>query len=152
MPKIKNKEQKVRFLLVGGTATAIDFAILFAATAVFLTPTIMANIISTGISFCFSFWANKNYTFRTHGASLRREISLFVTVTLFGLWVIQSIVIGFAEPLAAKLTDDEELQLLTAKLAATTVTTVWNYLMYSRVVFTHKPQPHMRDPELVEHE
>ncbi len=126
---------------MGGAATTIDFVLLFAATSLGI-PTILANIFSTGVSFCFSFWANKNYTFKTHGANLRREISLFVAVTLFGLWVIQSIVIGIVEPMAAKVIEEDELQLLAAKLAATTVTMVWNYLLYSRLVFTHNQKKH----------
>jgi putative flippase GtrA len=125
--------------VVGIGATALDFAVLFISTALG-TPTIMANIISTGVSFCFSFWANKNYTFKTHGANLKREIALFVLVTLFGLWVIQSVILGLVEPAMAKVLSEDELQLLAAKLVATAVTTVWNYILYSRVVFTHKPR------------
>jgi len=137
VPSLRSESQTIRFLTVGGSATLIDFGFLFLATSLGV-PTVIANIISTGISFCFSFVANKNYTFKTHGANLKREISLFVLVTLFGLWVIQSFIIGFTEPLVAKVVADDELQLLSAKLIATAVTTVWNYILYSRVVFTHK--------------
>lgn len=137
MANLKNRAQIYRYLLVGGTATIIDFSLLFVVTHLG-TQIIVANIISTGISFCFSFLANKNYTFKTHGASLRREISSFVVVTLFGLWVIQSIIIGFAEPLLAVVVDASEAQLFIAKTIATIFTTIWNYVLYSSVVFTHK--------------
>lgn len=137
MQKLNNSSQKVRFLLVGGFATTLDFTILFVAK--FLgAPAIVANIISTGISFCFSFIANKNYTFKTHGTNLKREVSLFVIVTLFGLWVLQSIVIGTVEPLLNPAIAEPGIRLLIAKLLATVVTTIWNYVLYSRVVFVQK--------------
>lgn len=137
MPSLNHRSQKVRFLLVGGSATILDFTLLFVAKSLG-APAIVANIISTGISFCFSFLANKNYTFKTHGANLKREISLFVVVTLFGLWVLQSIIIAVVEPLLDPAVSDPGLRLLIAKLLATVVTTIWNYVLYSRVVFTHK--------------
>ena len=137
MPSIKNSSQKVRFLLVGGTSTIIDFGLLFFAASAG-TPVLMANIISTGVAFCFSFLANKNYTFKTHGTNLKREISLFVIVTLFGLWVIQTVIIGAATPVIAIATTNSNIQLLIAKFLATVATTIWNYVLYSRVVFLHK--------------
>lgn len=137
MPKLNSESQKVRFLLVGGSSTVLDFTILFVAKSLGV-PVVIANIISTGISFCFSFLANKNYTFRTHGANLKREISLFVVVTLFGLWVLQSIVIAAVLPILEPSVSDASLRLLIAKLLATIVTTLWNYILYSRLVFVHK--------------
>jgi putative flippase GtrA len=130
-----NNSQKGRFLAVGGTATLIDFGLLFAGQF-FGVAVILANILSTGLAFSFSFFANKHYTFKTNGANVLREMALFSITTLFGLWVLQSLVIGFVMPLLGSF--DERLALLLAKIAATTVTTIWNYVMYSRVVFTHK--------------
>jgi putative flippase GtrA len=33
---------------------------------------------------------------------------------------------------------DERTTLLVAKITATAATTIWNYILYSRVVFTYK--------------
>lgn len=135
MPMItKTDSQKIRFMLVGGLNTSIDFGLLFLLRA-FGLPTIPANIISTASAFCFSFFANKKYTFKTTDTNVKREIISFIAVTLFGLWVLQTIVIATVAPLLAMFIPSMDMALLGAKLAATIVTLVWNYVMYSRVVF-----------------
>lgn len=130
----KTDSQKIRFMLVGGANTVIDFGLLFLLRALGL-PTIPANVISTTSAFCFSFFANKKYTFKTTATNIKREIILFIAVTLFGLWVLQTIVIAVVAPLLSTFILSMDMALLGAKLAATIVTLTWNYIMYSRVVF-----------------
>lgn len=130
----KNNNTKARFLVVGGANTAIDFGLLFLLKALGL-PAIGANVISTTVAFCFSFVANKKYTFKTTDTNVKREIILFVAVTLFGLWVLQTIVIQFALYALSTMALSSEAALLVAKLCATLVSLTWNYIMYSRVVF-----------------
>ena len=131
---VKNKRQKARFGLVGSMSTAIDFGLLFFFRS-FGFPSVGANVISTTTAFLFSFTANKKYTFKTQGTNVKRELMLFTIVTLFGLWVIQSIVIWLLEPRIEALGVTSNMSLLAAKLIATGVTLVWNYYLYSRVVF-----------------
>lgn len=128
---IKNKAEKGRFIAVGVANTALDFGILFVLKSLGL-PTISANVVSTTAAFCFSFFANKKFTFKTTNTNTKRELILFIIVTLFGLWVLQSIVIQLALTL---LGNQDLLSLLLAKLLATVVSLIWNYLFYSRVVF-----------------
>jgi putative flippase GtrA len=133
-PRIQNKDEKARFLVVGGANTAIDFGLLFLLKATGL-PTIPANVASTTTAFVFSFFANKKYTFQARGTDLKREILLFVAVTLFGLWVLQTLVIQGVTGALAPLSLGSTMTLLAAKLCATLVSLVWNYVLYSRVVF-----------------
>lgn len=120
--------------MVGGISTIIDFGLLFAGTQLGL-PVIAANIISTSIAFVFSFFANKKYTFKATDGSIMREMILFVIVTLFGLWVIQTAIIHWLMPVTMSLLHDRNLALLAGKLIATGVTLVWNYTLYRSVVF-----------------
>lgn len=124
----------VRFGTVGIVNTALDFGLLFLFQRLGM-PIAAANILSTSIAFGFSFLANKKYTFRSHGTNLRREIILFTVVTLFGLWVLQTVVIYLTYPTGASLLRNDDLGLLVAKSIATVVSLIWNYLLYSRVVF-----------------
>lgn len=117
----KNR-QKIRFLLVGGTNTAIDFGLLFILNS-FGLPRVSSNTISTGVAFIFSFFANRNFTFSANSGNIKKQMTLFIIVTLFGLWVIQPIIISLIS------------NLLVGKIIATAVTLVWNYLFYSRLVF-----------------
>ena len=113
---------KIRFLLVGGTNTAIDFGLLFILNS-FGLPRVSSNTISTGVAFIFSFFANRNFTFSANSGNIKKQMTLFIIVTLFGLWVIQPIIISLIS------------NLLVGKIIATAVTLVWNYLFYSRLVF-----------------
>jgi putative flippase GtrA len=131
---LKNKDQKLRFGAVGVINTLIDMGLLFTLKA-FGLPTIPANIISTTAAFCFSFFANKKYTFHTTKTNVRREILLFIIVTLFGLWVIQTIVIQIITFLLVSTSLSSDLILLAAKATAILASLIWNYTLYSRIVF-----------------
>lgn len=135
---MKNKQQLVRFAVVGGANTALDFGLLFLFKALGL-PVITSNVLSTSIAFCFSFFANKKFTFKATDTNIKREIALFVIVTLFGLWVLQTIVISLVSSLLASTGWSSDIILFIAKLVATAVSLVWNYVLYSTVVF-RKPQ------------
>jgi len=126
--------QKMRFLIVGAINTVIDFGLLFGLKSLGL-PTIPANITSTTSAFCFSFVANKKYTFKTTDANIKREIALFLIVTLFGLWVLQTLVLSGVVTLLNHTKLSSSVILFIAKIGATTVTLIWNYVLYSRVVF-----------------
>lgn len=134
MRRVIKNSTKFRFVVVGCVNTAIDFGLLYILTAVGL-PVALANIISSTSAFIFSFFANKKYAFKTVGTDVRREMVLFVIVTLFGLWVLQTIVIGFCLPLFSGIVGSTSIGLLLAKLAATLVSMVWNYITYSQLVF-----------------
>lgn len=131
---IKNKTEKLRFGIVGLANTAIDFGTLFTLTSLGLPP-LLSNVISTTFAFCFSFFANKKFTFRSTSADIKREIILFTLITLFGLWVIQSIIIEGMTVLLSPLLLSRDLVLLIAKIVATIASLVWNYTLYSRIVF-----------------
>ena len=129
--------EKFRFALVGGFNTALDFGILFGLTALGVDK-IVANYISTSISFIFSFFANKTFTFKAKSGNAKREFISFVIVTLIGLWVLQPLIITAVSRLLATTALNDTTILLIAKLLATIVSLIWNYVFYSRVVFKQK--------------
>ena len=133
---IKKHEIKLRFGIVGGLNTVIDFGLLFAFSSILGIPRGLANIMSTSVAFMFSFFANKRYTFQSSNKeNIVREILLFTLVTLFGLWVIQGLIIHFLSPALTSFGLSDNLALLSSKLIATIASLIWNYLLYSRVVF-----------------
>lgn len=128
---LKKHESKLRFAFIGGINTAIDFGILFLLTALGLDK-LVANFFSTSIAFVFSFFANRTFTFKSTG-SAKKQFLPFLIVTLIGLWVLQPLVILGVTQLLHALNDS--LALFIAKLIATIVSLVWNYILYSRFVF-----------------
>lgn len=132
--QVKKHAEKIRFVVVGGANTAIDFALLFIMTGLGVDK-IVANYFSTTAAFLFSFVANKNYTFRATSGKAGREFVLFTVITLAGLWILQPIAIFASEIALADIISDQQLLLLVSKVIATVLTLVWNYIFYSRIVF-----------------
>lgn len=133
MPSIKNKVEKIRFGLVGAANTFIDFGILFTLTSLGI-PSLISNIFSTSAAFTFSFFANKTFTFKTKNTT-KKQFLLFIVITLFGLWGVQTAVIWTVGVLLAGSGLEKNFVLLVSKLLATIASLIWNYTLYSRVVF-----------------
>jgi hypothetical protein cdiviTM7_02105 len=131
----KKHADKLRFTIVGGVNTALDFSILFILTMLFNAPKELANFISTFVAFLFSFFANKKYTFKSTSKNLKKQFLLFTIVTLFGLWVIQTIIIATITPIFTNIGVNKPAALLISKLIATVASLIWNYTLYSKVVF-----------------
>lgn len=140
MQKIVAKHaDKFRFALVGGLNTAIDFGVLFGLVAIGIDK-IPSNFISTSIAFLFSFFANKSYTFKDGSKQTKKQFGLFLIITLFGLWVLQPIVITLSTALLVGFKLDASIVLLIGKLLATLVTLVWNYTLYRKFVFKEEKE------------
>lgn len=132
--KIKNNRRLVRFGLVGIINTILDFGLLFLFRALGI-PVEIANIMSTGTAFIFSFYANKKYTFKTTDTNIIYEMTLFILVTLSGLWILQTGIIAILQPPITTIVKRPNLALLIAKLIGTAASLTWNYILYSRFVF-----------------
>lgn len=135
---LKKHAEKIRFIIVGGVNTALDFGILFFLTFLGLDK-IVANYFSTGIALIFSFFANKSFTFKHKEGDAKKQFILFLVITLFGLWVIQPIIIWGSTTLLASYIPNETINLFVAKLIATVTSLIWNYVLYSRIVFKKLP-------------
>ena len=131
---LKKHAQKIKFAIVGGANTALDFAILFILTFAGIDK-IVANYISTGTAMIFSFFVNKSFTFKNKSDNAKKQFVYFVVITLIGLWIIQPIIIWGVTSLLATAIDNDAINLFIAKLIATVASLIWNYLLYSRVVF-----------------
>jgi putative flippase GtrA len=125
---------KIRFILVGGTNTAIDITILFGLKALGL-PTIPSNFISTSIALVFSYFANKKFTFKDNVSKDKTQFVKFLGITLFGLWAIQPTIIWIIGLILQNLDLNTYVVLFIGKIIATCATLVWNYLLYRKFVY-----------------
>lgn len=143
--------EKARFVLVGCINTAIDF-IVFNVLLAFLGQSIyLANILSTLTAMIASVFLNKGFVFKQGFKVSARETTLFMAVTLTSLWGVQNLVIfllthQFPEPLNTiahtihgyGTTEFFSVSFLRdngAKVAATVVSLMWNFVFYKYVVF-----------------
>ena len=84
---------------------------------------------------------NKKITFKSvsnNKKELIYEMLLFIIVTLFGLWVIQNVIISIAMPIFENLFKNKQISLLLSKLIATIFSLIWNFILYKKVVFKNK--------------
>ncbi|WP_216215465.1 GtrA family protein [Amycolatopsis aidingensis] len=119
---------RLRFGLVGIANTAVDFVGYLVLVTAGL-PIFFANFLSTSAGMLLSFSLNRSFTFRAKEGDPRLQALLFFTITAIGLWAVQPVVImlvGGAFP---------DLPLLVPKAAGIAVGLVWNYVLYSTVVF-----------------
>jgi len=130
----KKHAQKIRFGIVGMANTALDFALLFLFVGLGINK-IPANYFSTGISFIFSFFVNKSFTFKSKTGNAKKQLLLFIIITIIGLWVIQPLVITAVAGLLATSGWAAAYILFIAKVVATVASLVWNYILYSKIVF-----------------
>lgn len=136
MPRklLKKHVEKIRFGIVGVANTSIDFTVLFVLVALGL-PTVVGNFFSTSTALIFSFFANKKFTFKHDDKNTNKQVVLFFAITLFGLWVIQPVIIESVKILISSWFTDKYIILLIGKLFATGATLVWNYFLYRKFVF-----------------
>jgi putative flippase GtrA len=135
MEKFREKHaDKLRFAIVGGANTALDFILLFLFVNLGVDK-ILANYFSTGASLIFSFFANKSFTFKNKTGNAKKQFAAFLLVTITGLWVLQPIIIWLVTSMLESQITNESILLFIAKLIATIGSLIWNYLLYSRLVF-----------------
>jgi putative flippase GtrA len=145
-----------RFAVLGVVNTLLDFVLLNVLRVTTHTQSsqtgrlVVLNIFSASVVALFSFFMNRRYVFRSDDTAHHKAI-VFVLVTLFGIFVLQSLVISVGVPLlrpvaswlqglAAHVGALDTISINfyetnLAKLLATAVTMVWNYTMYKKAVF-----------------
>lgn len=127
-------QQFVKFLIIGVANTTIDFGIYYYLTRhiVFFdvaTPKkYLANVISFLVATTFSFFANRNWTFKREDRASLGEAARFYSTTVSGL--------GLNELLLFILIRSFHVYDLIAKVFATFVTIFWNFLFKKFFVFT----------------
>ena len=127
--------QPVKFAAIGLLNTGVDFSLFFTFTSVIGLPIYLSNIISTSAALCLSYLLNAALTFQS--TKTTRRTALFFAVTISGLWALQPIVIHTVLVILRAAPDSisYELLLLSAKIAATAASLVWNFLLYKYLVF-----------------
>lgn len=143
-PKKRDKKVII-FGLIGVFNTVFDMA-LYVFIQYLTGSIIIANIVATSAALIGSYLLNSKLTFKTKKWTVKGFV-LFVVVTLFGLWVLQTFIIYLLTPVVSvvpaflwRLFGPLEgiVKILAPKVVATVVTVVWNFLWYNKVIFKDK--------------
>ena len=133
LKKLNQKHgEKIRFVLVGGFNTVLDFLIFGLLTNVFNVDKVISNIISTAICITISFFLNYTFVWKSE-KSIKTTAIGFLAVSLFSAWVIQSLVIM----IVTAIMGDSALAKLFAKACGSVAGMVTNYFGY-KIVFKNK--------------
>ena len=133
-------KQLVRFVVVGVINTGIDFLILniemFFTHITSGSGMILQNAISFGLATINSYYLNKSWTFSDKDKKKEGiKFAQFLTVSLIGI-IINSLIVylitSFIPPMFGV---NPQLWANIAKLAATAISLIWNFLGYKFIVF-----------------
>ncbi|MBU1167060.1 GtrA family protein [Patescibacteria group bacterium] len=142
--KYKTLFQIVKFALVGGLNTALDFAVLNAL--IWATGTssgkwiILFNSLAFTAAVINSYILNKIWTFQSKEKKVASQFARFITVSLIG-WVVNTAIVftvtTYIDPYFGL---NETLWANVAKIVATGVALVWNFIGYKLWAFRDKDQ------------
>lgn len=123
-----------RFASVGILNTLVDLGLYVLLFSLGVGP-VPANLASTSAGLAVSFLGNSRYVFRST-ASRRRQLPLFLLVAGIGIWAVQpAVILGMTAVLESAGVDEPAVVGVISKVVAIGVAAVWNYVLYSRVVF-----------------
>lgn len=125
----------IKFLMIGCLNTTMDLGLFFIFSNILSIQPVVASILSTGITMCFSFYFNHTFVFESN-KNKKDTVLQFVIATAFNVWVIQSLVIAFVIHLLknnSHFINHTWTLNITAKLCGIAVSFVLNFIMYRSI-------------------
>lgn len=121
----------VRYILVGGTSYVLELLVLYICKGVLHTSPVIAVSISFWAGFILSFGLQKVITFNNTSKKVKQLLWQSIS---YGILVIVNYLftIGFVAFLNS-ITD-----VYIARTIALVITTGWNYVIYSNIIFKEK--------------
>ena len=118
----------LKFALVGGTNTLLDFVVYGILANAAGLPAIAANTISTSICMVISFFLNYQFVWESKKSRLETA-PRFLLMSLFSAWVVQNGIIWLVTSIAG----DGEVINLAAKILGIVGGSVSNYFAYKLI-------------------
>ncbi|MBR0262041.1 MAG: GtrA family protein [Selenomonadaceae bacterium] len=116
----------VRFCFVGGVSFLMDYSILFALTEFAGVYYLYSSAISFSITVVFNYWLCVIYVFKGAGKQSARQAMIFFGTGVIGLGLNQFCMWFFVDVVG--------LHYMIAKIFATAIVTIWNYITKRKAV------------------
>lgn len=133
-------KQLAKFVVVGGINTGIDFLVL--NVEMFLTNItsgpwmFILNSVSFSVATVNSYFFNKYWTFKDKDATKQTfQFSQFLVISIIGISINGAIVYLITSFIPPMFNINPQLWANLAKVAATGVSLIWNFLGYKFIVF-----------------
>lgn len=129
-----------KFIIIGVLNTGIDFAVLnllMWQTGIYSGKCIiLLNAISFSVAVINSYFWNKFWIFRAKETTQTgKEFAQFISVTLVGMMINTAIVYSVTTLIPPMFGLSVELWANLAKIAATGISLIWNFIGYKLFVF-----------------
>lgn len=115
----QNRVQFLKYCVVGATAAVVDFGLLYILTDLASVHYLLSNTLSFIAAALVNYYFNRKWTFKSEGPK-RKQLPIFFTIATAGLFLNDGMMFLGVEYLA--------LHYLWAKVIATGIVTMWNYL------------------------
>jgi len=131
-------DQFLRFFMIGSLNTALDLVLFFIFANLFAIYAVYASLISTSLVMILSFFLNNTFVFRS-SKKKRETVVQFMAITLFNVWIIQSIIIALVIKYLSIdfLLNHRWFLNIIAKLLAVSLSFILNFVEY-RYIFHQK--------------
>ena len=116
----------IRFCFVGGVSFLMDYAILFALTEFAGVYYLYSSAISFSVTVVFNYWLCVIYVFKDARKQTTRRALIFFGTGVVGL-LLNQFCMWFVVAIVG-------LHYMLAKIGATIIVTIWNYLTKRKAV------------------
>ncbi len=127
MNKIKQSDSFLRYLVVGGTAFAIEYLSYLLLLKGLRLNYVAASVIVYSVIFWFVFYLNRRWSFQSDGAigpQLIKYLLLFAFNNLVGnVWLMQF------------LTETLQISPLLSPIIKMACIVIWNYFIYKHIIY-----------------
>jgi putative flippase GtrA len=131
--KLPVSDSLLKYLVVGVAAFIVEYGTFYLLYEIVNWKLYIANSISFGLGLSTSFLLNRAWTFvrssKRYSKKAAHQLSFYVVLALINLLLTNLIVI---------LLKDLQVNPKFGKLAAMVITSLWNYLFFKAIIFTHK--------------
>ena len=124
--KRERLKEFVRFCFVGGLSLLVDMSVLFGLTEFFGVHYLYSAAISFTVSVIFNYWLCVVYVFKGAKKQTTKQATIFIGSSIIGLGLNQLCMWFFVEIIF--------LHYMIAKLGATVIVTLWNYIMKRKAI------------------
>jgi len=131
--------QFAKFVVIGFVNTGIDFLVLnieMALTGIHDGPYMfLLNAVSFAIATVNSYFLNRKWAFQDNSSEQGKQFSQFIAVSLVGVVINSTIVYTITTYVSPIVIENPVLWANLAKVAATGISLIWNFLGYKFFVF-----------------